>query len=194
MEFAVRQAEINTYKEGLSKTLEQNQLNYEQEMEQIKRQKEDKLTKIQEWEKTIWESQGKKGTFKPTTTQLSEQDEQQFKALENAAGKKLSTGNQTAIEEMLKQYQTYAEKRKEIEENFQQDINEMRAVNEKDKKAGRQVTFSEENIAQAESDKQDALGALDQEIATREVTFNVWVEQISSMGLRQLKEALQTAL
>lgn len=193
MEFAVRQAEINTHKEGLSKTLEQNQLNYEQEMEQIKRQKEDKLTKIQEWEKTIWESQGKKGTFKPTTTQLSEQDEQQFKALENAAGKKLSAGNQTAIEKMLKQYQTYAEKRKEIEEKFQQDIDEMRAVNEKDKKAGKQVTFSEENIAQAESDKQDALDALDQEIASREATFNVWVEQISSMGLKQLKEALQTA-
>ena len=193
MEFAVRQAEINTHKEGLSKTLEQNQLNYEQEMEQIKRQKEDKLTKIQEWEKTIWESQGKKGTFKPTTTQLSEQDEQQFKALENAAGKKLSAGNQTAIEEMLKQYQTYAEKRKEIEEKFQQDIDEMRAVNEKDKKAGKQVTFSEENIAQAESDKQNALDALDQEIASREATFNVWVEQISSMGLKQLKEALQTA-
>ena len=162
-------------------------------MEQIKRQKEDKITKIQEWEKTIWESQGKKGTFKPTTTQLSEQDEQQFKALENAAGKKLSAGNQTAIEEMLKQYQTYAEKRKEIEEKFQQDIDEMRAVNEKDKKAGKQVTFSEENIAQAESDKQDALDALDQEIASREATFNVWVEQISSMGLKQLKEALQTA-
>lgn len=94
---------------------------------------------------------------------------------------------------MLKQYQTYAEKRKEIEEKFQKDIDEMRAVNEKDKKSGRQVTFSEENIAQAESDKQDALDALDQEIATREATFNVWAEQISSMGLRQLKEALQTA-
>ena len=38
---------------------------------------------------------------------------------------------------MLKQYQTYAEKRKEIEEKFQQDIDEMRAVNEKDKKAGK---------------------------------------------------------
>lgn len=193
MEFAVRQAEINTHKEGLSKTLEQNQLNYEQEMEQIKRQKEDKLTKIQEWEKTIWESQGKKGTFKPTTTQLSEQDEQQFKALENAAGKKLSAGNQTAIEEMLKQYQTYAEKRKEIEEKFQQDIDEMRAVNEKDRKAGKQVTFSEENIAQAESDKQDALDALDQEIASREASFSVWVDKIASLGLKQLKSALETA-
>lgn len=105
----------------------------------------------------------------------------------------MKAGNQTAIEEMLKQYQTYAEKRKEIEEKFQQDIDEMRAVNEKDKKAGRQVTFSEENITQAESDKQDALDALDQEIASREATFNVWVEQISSMGLKQLKEALQTA-
>lgn len=60
MEFAVRQAEINTYKEGLSKTLEQNQLNYEQEMEQIKRQKEDKLTKIQEWEKLYGNLRAKK--------------------------------------------------------------------------------------------------------------------------------------
>ena len=99
----------------------------------------------------------------------------------------MSTGNQTAIEEMLKQYQTYAEKRKEIEENFQQDIDEMRAVNEKDKKAGRQVTFSEENIAQAESDKQDALDALDQEIATREATFNVWVEQNILYGVKTAK-------
>lgn len=193
MNFAVRQAEINSHKEGLSKTLEQNQLNYEQEMEQIKRQKEDKLSKIQEWEKTIWESQGKKGKFTPTTTELSDNDKDQFKSLENAAEKKLVVGNQTAIEEMLKQYQTYAEKRKEIEAKFQQDIEEMNAVNEKDKEAGRQATFSEENIAKAESEKQDTLDALDQEIASREVTFNLWVEQISSMGLKQLREALQTA-
>ena len=60
MEFAVRQAEINTYKEGLSKTLKQNQLNYEQEMEQIKRQKEDKQPKFKSGKKLYGNLRAKK--------------------------------------------------------------------------------------------------------------------------------------
>lgn len=193
MEFAVRQAQLNIQKDSLSKIMDQNQLNYEQEMEQIKRQKEDKLTKIQEWEKTIWESQGKKGEFKPTTTNLSSKEDKQFNSLEDAAGKKLAVGNQAAIDEMLKQYQTYADKRKDIEEQFQKDIDAMRAANEKAKSEGKSPVFSEENIAQAETNGQDALATLDQEIASREASFTVWVDRIASMGLKQLESALKSA-
>lgn len=193
MEFAVRQAQLNADKDSFSKTMEQNQLNYEQEMEQIRRQKEDKLNKIQEWEKTIWESQGKKGKFTPKTTKLSDQDEQQFKDLEAMAGKKLILTNQTAIDEMLKQYQTYADKRKAIEEKFQKDIDTMKAANEKAKKEGKDPVFSDENIVQAGKDKQDAVDALDQEIASREVTFTVWAEKVANLGLKQLKSALESA-
>lgn len=193
MEFAVRQAQLNIQKDSLSKIMDQNQLNYEQEMEQIKRQKEDKLTKIQEWEKTIWESQGKKGEFKPTTTNLSSKEDKQFNSLEDAAGKKLAVGNQAAIGEMLKQYQTYADKRKDIEEQFQKDIDAMRAANEKAKSEGKPPVFSEENIAQAETNGQDALATLDQEIASREASFTVWVDRIASMGLKQLESALKSA-
>ena len=45
--------------------MKQNQLNYEQEMEQIKRQKEDKLNQIQGSGKNVYgNAQGKKVTFK----------------------------------------------------------------------------------------------------------------------------------
>ena len=193
MAFAIRQAKINLDKDGFSKTMDQNQLNYEQEIEQLRRQQEDKLNKIQEWEKTVWESKGKKGKFTPTTTELSDEDKKKFKELEDLAGKKLAFNNQNTIEEMLKQYQTYADKRKAIEEKYNKDIDAMKAANEKAKKEGKDPVFSEENISQAEKDKKDSLETLDQEIASREASFAVWVDRISSMGLKQLKSALETA-
>lgn len=193
MAFAIRQAKINLDKDGFSKTMDQNQLNYEQEIEQLRRQQEDKLNKIQEWEKTVWESKGKKGKFTPTTTELSDDDKKKFKELEDLAGKKLAFNNQNTIEEMLKQYQTYADKRKAIEDKYNKDIEAMKAANEKAKKEGKDPVFSEENISQAEKDKKDSLETLDQEIASREASFAVWVDRISSMGLKQLKSALETA-
>lgn len=97
------------------------------------------------------------------------------------------------MEEMLKQYQTYTDKRKVIEEKYQKDIDAMKAANEKAKKEGKNPVFSEKNINQAEKDKKDSLDALDQEIASREASFTVWVDRISSLGLKQLKSALETA-
>lgn len=193
MEFAIRQAKINLDKDGFSKTMDQNQLNYEQEMEQLRRQQEDKLNKIQEWEKTVWESKGKKGKFTPTTTELSDEDKKKFKEMEDLAGKKLAFNNQNAIDETLKQYQTYADKRKAIEEKYQKDIDAMKAANEKAKKEGKDPVFSDENINQAEKNKQESLDTLDQEIASREASFSVWVDKIASLGLKQLKSALETA-
>lgn len=193
MAFAICQAKINLDKDGFSKTIDQNQLNYEQEIEQLRRQQEDKLNKIQEWEKTVWESKGKKGKFTPTTTELSAEDKKQFKELEDLAGKKLAFNNQNAMEEMLKQYQTYTDKRKVIEEKYQKDIDAMKAANEKAKKEGKNPVFSEKNINQAEKDKKDSLDALDQEIASREASFTVWIDRISSLGLKQLKSSLEIA-
>lgn len=193
MELLIRQAGINNQKESLSKTLEQNQLNFDKEMEQIKRQEEDKLIKIQEWEKTVWQSKGGKGKFTPTTTELPQNDKDQFGAIRKEAAKNLTFNNQLAIEEMLKQYQTYADKRKAIEEKFQKDIDNMKSENDKAAKEGRSAPFSNETIGQANRDKQDALDELDKEIASREATFNVWADKIASMGIKQLKSALQTA-
>jgi tape measure domain-containing protein len=57
MEFDVRQAQIDAMNEGLEKALSQNELNFDKEMEQIRRQKDEELKLIKESQKTIWESQ-----------------------------------------------------------------------------------------------------------------------------------------
>lgn len=121
MEFAVRQAQLNARKDSFEKTMEQNQLNYEQEMEQLRRQKEDKLNKIQEWEKTVWQSKGKKGKFTPTTKELSGKENEQFEILERMAGEKFAKNNQAVVDEMLKQYESFAVKRNKINEKYDKD-------------------------------------------------------------------------
>ena len=70
MEMAVKQAEIDAMNNGIEKTLAANELNYRRELEQIRRQEEDKLLLVQQWERTIWESmnpdwEAKKMTFTP---------------------------------------------------------------------------------------------------------------------------------
>lgn len=195
--FPIRKAKLDSQKESLAKTLDQNQLDYEMEIEQLRRQQEDKLNKIQEWEKTVWESQNqdkkKRGKFTPKTTELTEEEKKQYKELEKSASDKLVLNNKNALDELVKEYQTYAEKRKAIEEKYQKDIDIMQSANDKSVKAGGSFIFSNENFSILDKQKEDAIAELDSEVASREASFNVWADKIASMGLKQLKSALQTA-
>ena len=127
MEFAVRQAEIDMRNDGVEKTLSQNQLNYEKELEQIERQKKDKLAKIQAWERTIWESenpewQDKGLKFTPTTTSLSSEDENQFIALEIKAMQNLKNVNEKTLNDLINEYGDYYEKRDLLARQWEEKI------------------------------------------------------------------------
>ena len=109
--------------EGLEKVLAENELNHKAELEAIERQKEDTLRKIQEREKTIWESKNpdwkKKGlTFTPTTTELPKDVASQFDALTKAANDRLVTDNKKALDDMLSDYMSYEQKRSKIKEEY----------------------------------------------------------------------------
>lgn len=127
LEFAVRQAEIDASDEGLGKVLAQNELNYQKEIEQVKRQKEDKLAKIQDWERTIWEAENpdweKKGMkFSPTTTKLSDDDNEQFNTIEASALKKFEDDNKKALENIINLYGDYYQKRELLAEQWEKKI------------------------------------------------------------------------
>lgn len=114
MEFAVRQAEIDIMKDGVEKQLSQNQLSYEKELEQIERQKKDKLAKIQAWEKTIWESENPEkdsNNFTPITTQLSDEEDNQFVTLQIKALQQLKTVNEKTLNDLVNLYGDYYERR-----------------------------------------------------------------------------------
>lgn len=101
--FQQTQARINAMDEGLNKTLEANKLNHEKEIEQIKRQAEDRLLQIQEEEKRVWEAKGGKGKFSPTTTKLSDSDQLAFMGLMGYADANKVKADEQATTQAMKQ-------------------------------------------------------------------------------------------
>lgn len=209
MELTVRQAEINAMDEGVDKVLVQNQLNYDKEIEQIKRQKEDKLAKIQEWERTIWESQNpdyeKKGLkFKPQTTELSKDENQQFDTMEVSAKTTLATGNKKAYETELNDYATFAQSYLDKVMEFE---NNLKILSENQKQQRENLIKNGASKAEIEQFNQKArqevdavtavqtelLAGLDEQMEIKSQTFILFAEQIANMGIEELKLKLDEA-
>lgn len=193
MELSIQRARIDAMDEGLEKVLAENELNHKAELEAIERQKEDTLRKIQEREKTIWESKNpdwkKKGlTFTPTTTELPKDVASQFDALTKAANDRLVTDNKKALDDMLSDYMSYEQKRSKIKEEY--DKKRQSLYNED---GSFRSGVSQGNVDELNRSETEALKAVDEEFAQREATYQSWMEAIANMTLRQLEAVLAKA-
>lgn len=193
MELSIQRARIDAMDEGLEKVLAENELNHKAELEAIERQKEDTLRKIQEREKTIWESENpdwkKKGlTFTPTTTELPKDVASQFDALTKAANDRLVTDNKKALDDMLSDYMSYEQKRNKIKEDY--DKKRQSLYNED---GSFRSGVSQGNVDELNRSETEALKAVDEEFAQREATYQSWMEAIANMTLRQLEAVLAKA-
>lgn len=193
MELSIQRARIDAMDEGLEKVLAENELNHKAELEAIERQKEDTLLKIQEREKTIWESKNpdwkKKGmTFTPTTTELPKDVASQFDALTKAANDRLVTDNKKALDDMLSDYMSYEQKRSKIKEEY--DKKRQSLYNED---GSFRSGVSQGNVDELNRSETEALKAVDEEFAQREATYQLWMEAIANMTLRQLEAVLAKA-
>lgn len=193
MELSIQRARIDAMDEGLEKVLAENELNHKAELEAIERQKEDTLRKIQEREKTIWESENpdwkKKGlTFTPTTTELPKDVASQFDALTKAANDRLVTDNKKALDDMLSDCMSYEQKRSKIKEEY--DKKRQSLYNED---GSFRSGVSQGNVDELNRSETEALKAVDEEFAQREATYQSWMEAIANMTLRQLEAVLAKA-
>lgn len=193
MKLSIQRARIDAMDEGLEKVLAENELNHKVELEAIERQKEDTLRKIQEREKTIWESENpdwkKKGlTFTPTTTELPKDVASQFDALTKAANDRLVTDNKKALDDMLSDYMSYEQKRNKIKEDY--DKKRQSLYNED---GSFRSGVSQGNVDELNRSETEALKAVDEEFAQREATYQSWMEAIANMTLRQLEAVLAKA-
>ena len=207
--YSVQQAEINAMSEGLDKVLAQNELNHAKELEQIKRQKEDKLSKIQEWERTIWESQnpyweddGKK--FIPKTTVLSNDENSNFGAIEDTATTILATNNKKAYETALNDYTEFANSYIDKVSDFEDNLKTLGEKHKHDRTALVNSGASEaelkkfdqqakQEVAAVIDVQQELMTGLDEQMDMKNQTFLTFVEQIANMGIAELKLKLDEA-
>ena len=193
LELSIQKSRIDAMEEGLPKILAQNEFNHKQELIAIERQKEDTLRKLQEQEKTIWESQNpdwkKKGLkFTPTITELPKDVLSQFDALTTEANNRLAADNKRVMDEMLDDYRTYEEKRAKISEDYEK---KRKALYNDDGSFREGV--SQGNVDELNRSENEALKAVDEEFAQREVTYQAWMTAIADMTLKQLQAVLAEA-
>lgn len=193
LELSIQKSRIDAMEEGLPKILAQNEFNHKQELVAIERQKEDTLRKLQEQEKTIWESQNpdwkKKGLkFTPSVTELPKDVLAQFDSLTEEANNRLAADNKRVMDEMLDDYRAYEEKRTKISEDYEKKRN---ALYKED--GSLRDGVSQGNVGELNRSENEALKAVDDEFAQREATYQVWMAAIADLTLEQLKAVLAEA-
>lgn len=123
MAFEVRQAEIDAMQAGSEKILAQMALDHDKELKELEREKEDYLQHKIDNEKALFEAnpanEGKK--FDASTVQLTKDEENAFATLKESLDKQHTNDNKSLVAEQqrlmneyLKDYGTYLDKRNAI--------------------------------------------------------------------------------
>lgn len=170
------QAEIDTMEEGSKKILAQMMFNHERELQELDREKEDFLNrKIKDAEdefnvkeELVMANNPKhvKGTFDSSKIQLTEKEKQGFSSRESDILKKQDKEIQAhfdsekhAMNEYLKEYGSYQEKRKAITELYNEKI--AKATTEGEKKSlGEEMKKTLSDVDEAANKKTSAFGRL----------------------------------
>lgn len=209
LEFACTQAIIDAKEDGIKKTLAQNKLNYDKEIEQLRRQKEDRLLQLQEWERTAWEAKnpnwkkdGKK--FTPQTTELPKQEADAFDAMKVGVTAKFTSSNKDAYNNELNEYAQFAqayidkanefkESLKNVEDTIRSDRAELVSKGASKEELGAFDAQANATIEGVKGVQQTMLTGMDEQMEMKNQTFVGFIESMVDMGIDQLIDALNTA-
>lgn len=217
-EFDLRQQRINLAEDSTQKELDQIKLNYDRMLhENEKRRQEmyDALAekKIVEYmdahpkaEQSEVNEYAAKLTF--TDADLTEEQRKQLKAYAEFAEEYLTESNKRTLANMLSDVLTYEEQRQKITEEYARKRNSLYEQEEykddegnikrrfkKDKNGNRILRngVTEGNVAELNRQEEDALSAIDEQFASREVEYQAWCEAIADLSLEQLQSLLEKA-
>ena len=130
-EFMVEQARIDAMKEGAAKSRAQRQLDYEKELENLERQKQDYILKVVEQEKAIFDAKeeanakGKKDYKKKVfdkDAEAAKVDASSYDAAIKGATAKYLDNEEQVYEALFEQYMSFADQKKKLEKEYLEDV------------------------------------------------------------------------
>lgn len=180
------QAKIDAQEDGYEKSRAQLELNLKKEKEAIYQQQQDILKLYQDIEKKKFIAEGGNEqefvTKYKTIGDLPKQVQDLGALKTTAANEEYKRENAKLLEDVLKQYQTFSQKRLDIEKKYNKDISALK-----------QAGASAEQVEEAKRQKDEALDELDLEFAEKQETFQSFMQSITNMSMQQLMENLQQA-
>lgn len=179
-----QQEEINLMKDGSAKRIAQMKLNHAKEIDELKRNKEEYIKLLRDKAKAEFEAdpknKGKK--FNASGIGLSQAETDMFNNLEAQTLKR--QGSEIAQEriKVLKDYQTYAQARLDAIKKYEGERKQLESLG-----------ASQEQLSENDRRKDKALEEIDNLFASKQESFNSWMQEISALTLEELYNALDQA-
>ena len=167
-----QQREIDLMEDGTKKKLAQIKLDYKKERQAIQKQSE-------EWA-------GKQGGT--ITAQQAIQISTAYSNAKDLKDKGKADVYKQELGELLKQYQDYDAKRREIEEKFTNDYNALE--NQRTLQNSKQIDGAQGEL---EFKRKESMDHVNEEFASRSEDFQMWMNEIANMSLDKLGAALRRA-
>lgn len=203
-ELDIRQAQIDAMDEGFEKSMAQVQLNYDrltvQNLEREKKMIEDlKDKKVLEWQQenpnaTEEQKINYRASLNLTAKDLSAEQQAILQQYSDLATQYQIRGNRQALEEILKDVQTYEQQRLKIQEDF---ADKRKALYETDAEGNAtgqlKAGVTQGNVDELDRAEREALSAVDEQFAQREESYQAWCNEIATYSLEQLRQVLNQA-
>ena len=198
-EFDIRQSQIDAMEEGFSKQQAQIQLTYERMIFENKQRQQEWVEALRDAKELEWQNanpnyktEGK--TFdrsSVTADDLSEEQKAQIKGFADFAAQYQRDSNAKLLEDLLADFQTYNQQREKIEAEF---TDKRKALYvDGDESKGLREGVTQGNVDELNRQEEEALTAVDEQFASREETYQAWMNSIANMTLEQLEEVLAKA-
>lgn len=203
-ELDIRQAQIDSMDEGFEKSMAQVQLNYDrltvQNLEREKKMIEDlKDKKVLEWQQenpnaTEEQKINYRASLNLTAKDLSAEQQAILQQYSDLATQYQIRGNRQALEEILKDVQTYEQQRLKIQEDF---ADKRKALYETDAEGNAtgqlKAGVTQGNVDELDRAEREALSAVDEQFAQREESYQAWCNQIAQYSFEKLQDVLKQA-
>ena len=203
-ELDIRQAQIDAMDEGFEKSIAQVQLNYDrltvQNLEREKKMIEDlKDKKVLEWQQenpnaTEEQKINYRASLNLTAKDLSAEQQAILQQYSDLATQYQIRGNRQALEEILKDVQTYEQQRLKIQEDYADKRKALYVLDAEGNSTGQlKAGVTQGNVDELERAEREALSAVDEQFAQREESYQAWCNEIATYSLEQLRQVLNQA-
>lgn len=209
-EIEIRQAQINAMDDGYEKAVAQVQLNYDRLIAENDKRAQKMIEDLKDKKVLEWLNQNPKASKEQqleyraslnlSTADLSSEQQAMLKAYADVARQIQVDGNRLALDDMLKDVLTYEQRRTEVAEEYEKKRKALYQTDESgeyvvDENGNRQLRqgVTQGNVDELNRQAEEAMQAVDELFAQREITYQAWCETVADMTLEQLKQVLTQA-
>ena len=198
-ELDIAQSKIDAMEEGFAKQQAQIKLTYDRMIFENEQREQEWVEALRDSKELEWQNANpnykKEGkTFDRSTVtaaDLSPEQKAKLQAYSDFAAQYQRDSNQKLLQDMLADFQTYNQQRDKIIADFEARKKAMYKGGKEEN--GLLEGVEQGNIDELNRQQTEALAAVDEQFASREATYQAWMNSIANMTLEQLEAVLAQA-